>query len=108
MAAVFGPAVSQQFGGIGRLLLVAGALSLVSWPLMARYVAPGEWTLVVSSKDRLHYEPSAKLAEAPMEVQDGKDPTEDLSIQLSNKGGRGVIEIAWGGYRLVATFAPAK
>ncbi|HYO87784.1 MAG TPA: ABC transporter permease [Candidatus Limnocylindrales bacterium] len=38
IAAVFGPAVSAQFGGIGRLLLVAGALSLVSWPLMARLV----------------------------------------------------------------------
>ena len=76
--------------------------------LMARYVAPGEWTLVVSSKDRLHYEPSAKLAEVPMEVQDGKDPTEELSIQLSSKGGRGAIEIAWGGYRLAATFTPAK
>lgn len=38
VAAILGPAVSQQFGGIGRLLLVAGALSLVSWPLMARFV----------------------------------------------------------------------
>ncbi len=38
IAAIFGAAVSEQFGGIGRLLLVAGALSLVSWPLMARLV----------------------------------------------------------------------
>jgi ABC-type dipeptide/oligopeptide/nickel transport system permease subunit len=38
IAAVFGSAVSERFGGIGRLLLVAGALSLVSWPLMARLV----------------------------------------------------------------------
>jgi len=38
VAGVFGPAVTQTFGGIGRLLLVAGALSLVSWPLMARMV----------------------------------------------------------------------
>lgn len=38
VAGVFGPAVSQRLGGIGRLLLVAGALSLVSWPLMARTV----------------------------------------------------------------------
>ncbi|MFN8379940.1 MAG: ABC transporter permease [Anaerolineae bacterium] len=38
IAAIFGSAVSEQFGGIGRLLLVAGALSLVSWPLMARLV----------------------------------------------------------------------
>lgn len=38
VAATFGPAVTEQFGGIGRLLLVAGSLSLVSWPLMARIV----------------------------------------------------------------------
>jgi ABC-type dipeptide/oligopeptide/nickel transport system permease subunit len=38
IAAVFGPSVTEAFGGIGRLLLVAGSLSLVSWPLMARLV----------------------------------------------------------------------
>ncbi|MBK8024717.1 MAG: ABC transporter permease [Chloroflexi bacterium] len=38
VTAVFGSAVTEQFGGIGRLLLVAGSLSLVSWPLMARLV----------------------------------------------------------------------
>lgn len=38
VAAIFGPAVTDQFGGAGRLALVAGALSLVSWPLMSRLV----------------------------------------------------------------------
>jgi len=38
IAAAFGAAVSDRFGGIGRLLLVAGSISLVSWSLMARYV----------------------------------------------------------------------
>lgn len=38
VAAVFGQPVTERFGGIGRLLLVAGSLALVSWPLMARYV----------------------------------------------------------------------
>ncbi len=38
IAAVFGAPVTERFGGIGRLLLVAGSLSLVSWPLMARYI----------------------------------------------------------------------
>jgi peptide/nickel transport system permease protein len=38
VSAVFGESVSQLYGGMGRLLLVAGSLSLVSWPLMARYV----------------------------------------------------------------------
>ena len=49
VAAIFGPAVTEQFGGIGRLLLVAGALSLVSWPLMARYVR--SQTLVIREQD---------------------------------------------------------
>jgi oligopeptide transport system permease protein len=38
VAAVFGSAVTDRFGGAGRLALVAGALSLVSWPLMTRLV----------------------------------------------------------------------
>jgi len=49
VAATFGEAVTEQFGGIGRLLLVAGSLSLVSWPLMARYVR-GQ-TLVLREQD---------------------------------------------------------
>jgi oligopeptide transport system permease protein len=38
VAAVFGSAVEAQFGGMGRLILVTSSLSLISWPLMARYV----------------------------------------------------------------------
>ncbi|MBW4438651.1 MAG: ABC transporter permease [Pleurocapsa minor GSE-CHR-MK-17-07R] len=38
VTAIFGSSVTEQFGGIGRLMLVAGSLSLVSWPLMARLV----------------------------------------------------------------------
>lgn len=38
VAAVFGSVATERFGGSGRLGLVAGALSLVSWPLMARLV----------------------------------------------------------------------
>ncbi|MFN8445680.1 MAG: ABC transporter permease [Caldilineaceae bacterium] len=38
VAAVFGPTINERFGGVGRLLLVAGSLALVSWPLMARYI----------------------------------------------------------------------
>lgn len=38
VVAIFGEAVTARFGGMGRLALVAGALSLVSWPLMARLV----------------------------------------------------------------------
>ena len=45
VAAVFGQAVTEQFGGIGRLLLVAGSLALVGWPLMARYVRGQTLTL---------------------------------------------------------------
>jgi len=76
--------------------------------LMVRFVEPGKWTLVVSSKDRQHYEPGAKLAEIPMEVETGKDVVDAMDIQLAAKGGRFNIEVAWGTYRLTASFAPAK
>ena len=49
VAAIFGPVVTQQFGSMGRLLLVAGALSLVSWPLMARFVR--SQTLVIREQE---------------------------------------------------------
>ncbi|MFL5734374.1 MAG: ABC transporter permease [Chloroflexia bacterium] len=38
VSAVFGAWAQEAAGDIGRLLLVAGSLALVSWPLMARYV----------------------------------------------------------------------
>lgn len=38
VAAIFGPWVTEHYGSTARLLLVAGSLSLVGWPLMARYV----------------------------------------------------------------------
>ncbi|MGD0697677.1 MAG: DUF2911 domain-containing protein [Terriglobia bacterium] len=76
--------------------------------LLARYLEPGKWTLVVSSKDRMHYEPSAKLAEIPMDVQQAPDSVEAMNIEVVNKGATGEIEIAWGTYRLKASFAPAK
>lgn len=49
VAALFGPAVTAEFGGMGRLALVAGSLSLVSWPLMARLVR--SQTLAVREQD---------------------------------------------------------
>ena len=76
--------------------------------LLARCVDAGHWVLIVSSKSAHDYEPSAKLAEAPLELRQGTDPAELVTIQLSENGGRGVIEIAWGTLRLVGTFAPAK
>lgn len=38
VSAIFGSTARELYGATGRLLLVAGALSLVSWPLMARLV----------------------------------------------------------------------
>jgi membrane fusion protein, copper/silver efflux system len=76
--------------------------------LLARLVEAGKWTLVVSSKSAMQYEPSAKLAEVPMELSEVSDPVEELTIKVSNDGGRGVIEVTWGTSRLTASFAPAK
>ena len=38
ISAVFGAGAQEVAGDMGRLLLVSGALALVSWPLMSRYV----------------------------------------------------------------------
>ena len=38
VAGVFGQSLGEAAGGLGRLVLVAASLALVSWPLMARYV----------------------------------------------------------------------
>jgi hypothetical protein len=76
--------------------------------LLARLAEPGKWSLLVSTKGAFQYEPSAKLAEVPMEMQEGKEAVEQLSINLTEEHGRGGIEIAWGTARLVATFAAAK
>jgi Protein of unknown function (DUF2911) len=75
--------------------------------LLARLIAPGQWSLVVSSQTINHYEPSAKLAEVPMDVQQLSAPVEELTINLSNDGGRGIIVISWGTQKLSAGFRPA-
>ncbi len=49
ISAIFGSVARELYGDVGRLLLVAGALSLVSWPLMARFVR-GQ-TLSLKSSD---------------------------------------------------------
>jgi oligopeptide transport system permease protein len=49
VSAVFGSTARELYGGMGRLLLVATALSLVSWPLMARLVRSE--TLSLKSRD---------------------------------------------------------
>jgi len=38
VSAVFGETARNLYGSVGRLLLVSSALSLVSWPLMARFM----------------------------------------------------------------------
>ena len=76
--------------------------------LLARLVEAGKWTLVVSSKSAQEYEPSAKIAEIPMELQQASDSVEELTIKLTSEGGKGVMEVSWGSARLKAAFAPAK
>ena len=76
--------------------------------LLARCVDPDHWTLVVSTKDRNHYDAEAKVAEVRAEFATGSDPAEELAINLSSDGGQGVIEISWGTLRLKASFQPAR
>jgi hypothetical protein len=43
-----------------------------------------------------------------MEFKQDKESIEQVTITLTNKGGHGVIEVAWGTLRLLASFALAK
>lgn len=73
--------------------------------LLARLIEPGKWALIVSSKPASQFEPSARIAEVPLELSDAGDSVEEMAIRLSSQGGRGTIEIAWGTHRLTAAFA---
>ncbi|MBI1941724.1 MAG: DUF2911 domain-containing protein [Acidobacteria bacterium] len=76
--------------------------------LLARLAEAGKWSLIVSSKAANEYEPGSKIAEVPLELKDGEESVELMSINLSNQDGRGVIEIVWGTSRLTGSFAAAK
>jgi DUF2911 family protein len=77
--------------------------------LLARMDSPGHWTLIVSSKMAREFQqdPSARLAEVPMQFQESGDSAELLTIAVADKQGQGVIDIAWGTSRLEAAFKPA-
>jgi hypothetical protein len=75
--------------------------------LLAKLVEPGKWTLVFSSKSVFQYEASAKIAEVPLTFEEANDSDEMVTLKLTDQGGSGVLEIAWGKMRLTASFKPA-
>ena len=75
--------------------------------LLAKLVEPGKWTLVFSSKSVFEYEASAKIAEVPLTFEEATDSDEMVTLKLTDQGGTGVLEIAWGKMRLTASFKPA-
>jgi Protein of unknown function (DUF2911) len=76
--------------------------------LIVRYIEPGLWSLVVSTDPAIDYSPSSRIAEVPMRFEQGQSPVQELAIHLSNRKGKGAIEIVWGAYRLSTQFAPAR
>ena len=76
--------------------------------LLAMLDAAGKWWLVVSSKGNFEYEPTAKIAQAPMDLSKAQGAVGQLEIKLSGKDDRGTIEVAWGTLRLTAQFELAK
>ena len=75
--------------------------------LLAKLVEPGKWTLVFSSKSVFQFEASAKIAEVPLTFEEANDSDEMVTLKLTDQGGSGVLEIAWGKMRLTASFKPA-
>jgi hypothetical protein len=72
--------------------------------LLARLVEPGKWSLVFSSKSVFQYEASAKIAEVPLTYEEANDSDEMVTLKLTDQGGTGVLEIAWGKMRLTTSF----
>jgi hypothetical protein len=75
--------------------------------LLAKLVEPGKWSLVFSSKSVFQYEESAKVAEVPLAFEDSNTSDEMVTLKLTDQGGTGVLEIAWGKMRLTTSFKPA-
>lgn len=76
--------------------------------LLAQMVEPGKWVLLVSKKAANEYDPSAKIAEEPMKLENAQDSVEELTIKLSGHKNQGDIEVAWGTSRLTASFSVAE
>jgi hypothetical protein len=76
--------------------------------LLAQMTQPGKWVLLVSNKAYDAYDASAKIAEAPMKLQNGQASVEQMTIKLSGHGNQGHIEVAWGTSRLAASFSVAE
>jgi hypothetical protein len=75
--------------------------------LLAKLVEPGKWTLVFSTKSVFQYEEGGKIAEVPLTFEEANDSDEMVTLKLTDQGGTGVLEIAWGKMRLTASFKPA-
>lgn len=76
--------------------------------LLAQMSEPGKWVLLVSTKAYDAYDASAKIAETPMNLQNGQDSVEQMTIKVSGHGNQGNIEVAWGTSRLAASFSVAE
>ena len=75
--------------------------------LLAQFVEPGKWVLLVSSKAFDEYDSGAKIAEAPMKVENAPDSVEEMTLKLTGHQDQGDIEVAWGTSRLKASFSAA-
>ena len=75
--------------------------------LLAKLVEPGKWSLVFSSKSVFQYAEDAKIAEVPLAFEDANTSDEMVTLKLTDQGGTGVLEIAWGKMRLTTSFKPA-
>jgi hypothetical protein len=75
--------------------------------LFVRWVEPGLWMLVVSRVPLPQYQPSATLAEVPLELERIPKPVEEVTIALLRRGSSERLAVSWGTYRLACSFTPA-
>ena len=76
--------------------------------LLVRYIDKGAWSLLFSSKPPQDYEPGAKVAEVPVQLEPSKDAENILTIRLDGNGPKRAFVISWGTLRLTGTLSVAK
>lgn len=73
--------------------------------LLVRYVAPGKWSLVISSSPAVAYTPKSRIAEALAHFETQSRSIDQLTIRILTQSSGGTVAIAWGRYRLSVPFS---
>ena len=76
------------------------------YAIFARPDEQKNWTLLVSSAIKRPLDPATVVLSAPLKFAKDGAPQDVLKITLGKSGDGGMLEVAWGTYRLSNSFKP--